>query len=131
MLLRTPRSTRPYTLFPYTTLFRSHRDGDAALTDHPEGVVAAGELVEHLRPAVRGVVIGLEPVLPHDDRIDGERAHVPDEARQVIGNLRVIGHVGPDRRDHGLDAAEPVDLDHIGRDAAMGDRKSTRLNSSQ
>src|SRR3546814_19235556 len=37
-----------------------HLDGDTALTDHLEGVVAAGELVEHLRPAVRGVVIGLE-----------------------------------------------------------------------
>src|SRR3546814_19237528 len=62
-----------------------HLDGDTALTDHLEGVVAAGELVEHLRPAVRGVVIGLEPVLPHDDRIAGERAAGPDQARQEIG----------------------------------------------
>src|SRR3546814_14940459 len=28
-----------------------HLDGDTALTDHLEGVVAAGEPVEHLRPA--------------------------------------------------------------------------------
>src|SRR3546814_1522625 len=27
MILRPPRSTRTYTLFPYTTLFRSHRLG--------------------------------------------------------------------------------------------------------
>src|SRR3546814_9870046 len=51
-----------------------HLDGDTALTDHLEGVVAAGELVEHLEPAVRGVVIGLEPSLPHYDLIEGERA---------------------------------------------------------
>src|SRR3546814_18005793 len=28
MKRRPPRSTRPYTLFPYTTLFRSHRGRD-------------------------------------------------------------------------------------------------------
>src|SRR3546814_10700723 len=33
MLRRPPRSTRTYTLFPYTTLFRS-RDDIAALCDH-------------------------------------------------------------------------------------------------
>src|SRR3546814_19629598 len=31
MIRRPPRSTRTDTLFPYTTLFRSHRIGEAAL----------------------------------------------------------------------------------------------------
>src|SRR3546814_15659882 len=30
MIRRPPRSTRPYTLFHYTTLFRSHADADGA-----------------------------------------------------------------------------------------------------
>src|SRR3546814_11442937 len=60
-----------------------HLDGDTALTDHLEGVVAAGELVEHLRPALRGVVIGLQPVLPHDARLDGKHARAHAAASQA------------------------------------------------
>src|SRR3546814_17881299 len=75
-----------------------HLDGDTALTDHLEGVVAAGELVEPPRPAVRGVVIGLEPVLPHHARIVGERQHVPDPARQGRVTLRTFGTVAPHHR---------------------------------
>src|SRR3546814_15333323 len=37
MILRPPRSTRTYTLFPYTTLFRSHHERRSALSAaHPE-----------------------------------------------------------------------------------------------
>src|SRR3546814_17434101 len=35
MIRRPPRSTRPDTLFPYTTLFRSAIVGHAAVQDHP------------------------------------------------------------------------------------------------
>src|SRR3546814_9259872 len=54
MIRRPPRSTRTDTLFPYTTLFRSHRTGEVSgddfadhhhggERDHPQG--AAGVLV--------------------------------------------------------------------------------------
>src|SRR3546814_19247930 len=42
MIRRPPRSTRTYTLFPYTTLFRSE--------DHRLGVVRAESLVDRIRP---------------------------------------------------------------------------------
>src|SRR3546814_15505317 len=52
MIRRPPRSTRTDTLFPYTTLFRSHVDGDRAghlagggaphaVGDHPEAEILA------------------------------------------------------------------------------------------
>src|SRR2546429_4424114 len=50
MIRRPPRST----LFPYTTLFRSHRAGPAAPAAHPDprrGDLSAGR--GHARPAVR------------------------------------------------------------------------------
>ena len=53
------------------------------------GSLAARELVERRRALVGGVVVGLEPALPHDDGIDRQRAHVGDEVRQVKGDLRV------------------------------------------
>src|SRR3546814_9634245 len=37
MIRRPPRSTRTYTLFPYTTLFRSASDGHLSLPDGPDG----------------------------------------------------------------------------------------------
>src|SRR3546814_20571941 len=43
MIRRTPRSTRTDTLFPYTTLFRSHVAGGENFIDgSPVGVVALG-----------------------------------------------------------------------------------------
>src|SRR3546814_3617504 len=36
MIRRPPRSTRTDTLFPYTTLFRSHADGQAVLRVAPQ-----------------------------------------------------------------------------------------------
>src|SRR3546814_15083717 len=43
MIRRPPRSTRTYTLFPYTTLFRSAGFGDAAVACADEFQVDAGE----------------------------------------------------------------------------------------
>src|SRR3546814_10206921 len=61
MLRRPPRSTRTDTLFPYTTLFRSHDKGlsghsDAdvvlhALTDALLGTIAAGDIGTHFPPS--------------------------------------------------------------------------------
>src|SRR3546814_4691713 len=46
MIRRPPRSTRTDTLFPYTTLFRSHaaRDRARLIAAAPEGVEAVGAL---------------------------------------------------------------------------------------
>src|SRR3546814_7277930 len=44
MLRRPPRSTRTDTLFPYTTLFRSHRGGGG------RGHLAAGSAADRVRP---------------------------------------------------------------------------------
>src|SRR3546814_9195825 len=65
MIRRPPRSTRTYTLFPYTTLFRSHR---ALLCHHHEP-----------RPALprQG---GGRPELPprHRQGLQLRRVHAPD-----------------------------------------------------
>src|SRR5256885_3489842 len=52
MIRRPPRST----LFPYTTLFRSHRGG-LARRDAEEGRVEAVDLVEKTAPAGVGAVL--------------------------------------------------------------------------
>src|SRR3546814_3513675 len=41
MIRRPPRSTRTDTLFPYTTLFRSYRDGSARTSLPPPSAIAA------------------------------------------------------------------------------------------
>src|SRR3546814_4628096 len=121
MIRLPPRSTRTYTLFPYTTLFRSDqpdrphhlaRTGRADDGDHGRGALGLG---------VRGA-IGHDVADrgnrrdAHDRRVaDGsagaaaaDLGHHPDAA---IGLLRVAG------------------LDHR-RWIALLVRKSTRLNSS-
>src|SRR3546814_14916909 len=54
MYRRTPGSTRTYTLFPYTTLFRSKMDGMAQ---------AAGDLIEQGAPAFDAAVPILSQLL--------------------------------------------------------------------
>src|SRR3546814_798412 len=58
MLRRQPRSTRTYTLFPYTTLFRSHRvGGSSGLCRLPEKETCVTfNHQEALNRAVRGIV---------------------------------------------------------------------------
>src|SRR3546814_15318959 len=85
MIRRPPRSTRTDTLFPYTTLFRSH------------------ELVQ--RPVHLG---------GSDRRADGESAATFEGDRQL--DVLIPDSIGQ------REAAR--------RQAAMRDRKSTRLNSS-
>src|SRR3546814_20772794 len=52
MILRPPRSTRTYTLFPYTTLFRSFRDRDQSVA---RGRADAAQ--DRRRPPCRSVVL--------------------------------------------------------------------------
>src|SRR3546814_4336291 len=57
MKRRPPRSTRPATRFPYTTLFRSHAGLALAVVDMDVDIVPVRELVDHHLGADR-VVLG-------------------------------------------------------------------------
>src|SRR3546814_13006499 len=98
MIRRPPGSTRPDTLFPYTTLVRS-----------AERVDAAGDGVPEVVDGSRGMLLeeGLELGEGHLDGIE-------------------VGAVGRQEAQLG---AGPLDGLAHGR-GLVGDRKSTRLNSS-
>src|SRR3546814_20100765 len=77
MILRPPRLTRTDTLFPYTTLFRSHRgqgDQDAA---------------EHRRPRLRGED-AVDPPL-HRGRRQGQGDHALSRSRDGAPGPRQAG----------------------------------------
>src|SRR3546814_12441031 len=103
MTRRPPRSTRTYTLFPYTTLFRSDRD-------HLVRVHAAVRLLaeEALHRLIDLRHAG--HAADHDDVVDLARRHT--------GILQRSLHRG-----HGA-------LDEVVHQGFQLDRKSTRLNSS-
>src|SRR3546814_15315246 len=92
MILRPPRSTRTDTLFPYTTLFRSHAAGSGgrgALADGrrcPSQRLSALNGAVHLRGIPVGPMLGLtrRPILV-EDRI----------CVLVLGPFRVSPHEGP------------------------------------
>src|SRR3546814_11660575 len=116
---RPPRSTRTYTLCPYTTLFRS-RDGFEHR--HEADVVPSrGERVEreHAR-APRAEMLGGE-ILAHrlaDIIVDVGRADRMRLARLIEPGEQVL-------------AGQIVAVAHETDQRAVGeDRKSTRLNSS-
>ena len=91
-----------------------HLDRNGLAPDLGEGIVLAGVLVQGHRGAVGDEVVGLEPALAHDHRIDRERAHVLDEAGEVEGDLCVARPVGLGRWSDGARTAPGVDLDHVG-----------------
>src|SRR3546814_19352872 len=66
MIRRPPRSTRTDTLFPYTTLFRSHG-----------GHAAVGDLVQH----AADVDEGKPGAAGGDQGAEGDRAERPDQAK--------------------------------------------------
>src|SRR3546814_3080786 len=81
MLLRPPRSTRTDTLFPYTTLFRSHRDIFCGVDARRQLIVRSDErahLTVGVHPLEGGRVPGLanraeavaHPALTHRAPID-------------------------------------------------------------
>src|SRR3546814_12440431 len=101
MIRRPPRSTRTYTLFPYTTLFRS------AVRNAPRRLTLAR--VEDVHDACRLI----ESRMGHEDRPISLRrasAHVLGHSKRAEALVGVM-----DLALHGIDAE---------------DRKSTRLNSS-
>src|SRR3546814_19775823 len=100
MIRRPPISTRTDTLFPYTTLFRSQRQ--PLHEGHLVGIYVEGDIGP--QPEIGPKPLPLIPQMRY--------------ARQemLIGPFRQLGRwPAQDRRAH------PV---------GMGDRKSTRLNSS-
>src|SRR3546814_2953290 len=111
MIRRPPRSTRTDTLFPYTTLFRSHHPA-LAIEDPP------GEQAGLLRPDAPGCSrgAGLELVL-HG---------LPQRSRHnrwmLAGKMFALVD--------GVANIDAVREQVIKRAAAEADRKSTRLNSS-
>src|SRR3546814_9700513 len=83
MIRRPPRSTRTDTLFPHTTLFRSHHGQRTRTEQRRQPLAAAGKLVEHGRPQCRidqfallragGRVVGVGIAMLQHDRVGGMR----------------------------------------------------------
>src|SRR3546814_6899676 len=67
-------------------------DRDLDPSDIGERIVGAGIVVERQRAAIRGEVIGAQPVLADDDRIGGHAPDLLDETREVEGDLRSEEH---------------------------------------
>src|SRR3546814_2977996 len=105
MIRRPPRSTRPDTLFPYTTLFRSPQH-DLPPVLHVAGTNGKGSTCAFLRAAIDAA---------------GLTAHVYSSPHLVRFNER-IRIAGTLIDDDALAALLEEALDQ--------DRKSTRLNSS-
>src|SRR3546814_363359 len=154
MIRRPPRSTRTDTLFPYTTLFRSHADRPALRRDVEREHV--GNLVHQLK-AVAPLAVDL--VDEGDDRDRTQAADLEQLARlrlYALGGIdhhyrridcgqRAVGILGKvlvPRRVEQVEGNAVLGEGHHARghrDAALlldlhpvrTDRKSTRLNSSQ
>src|SRR3546814_20032700 len=108
MIHRPPRSTRTYTLFPYTTLFRSlhellrHRPRRPRLARGPLRVPLHGAAAERERTVAAGPPAGAAGDLATGHRRAG--AGAPGDRRHVDGRT----HGQPDRRPrHGTPAEPP------------------------
>src|SRR3546814_20580004 len=114
MVRRPPISTRTYTLFPYTPLFRSqglqYVRGIVGRTREDAGLVEAGRERDHAE--TRHAAVG---------RLDAGQA---TQRRWLADRAAGIGRGGDRRQTRGHGG------DRTARRAARQDRKSTRLNSS-
>src|SRR3546814_2279041 len=111
MIRRPPRSTRTYTLFPYTTLFRSDHNVKVHRNE-PLAENLAGIAAEHRQaPGTLGSAVG-----PTRVRDVEKLARRGDDLHAPVDPFQHIGHAG--------DAVRHRQV------AAHQDRKSTRLNSS-
>src|SRR3546814_2130638 len=82
MIRRPPRSTRTDTLFPYTTLFRSHQQAIVAVADQPSRPLAGGR---NHRQAVH-------PALQHDaaQRLVARGHHVEVRSEEHTSELQSL-----------------------------------------
>src|SRR3546814_9000671 len=124
MIRRPPRSTRTYTLFPYTTLFRSSQQH---VEDHTEQrrVALRQGLLQLLGQATRQIAIGRSLRRVHRDFAEllvVGRQHISADVLQLEEDRE-----RQDATQHAL-GTETRRLDRAHR--YLGDRKSTRLNSS-
>src|SRR3546814_18938978 len=119
MIRLPPRSTRTDTLFPYTTLFRSHKGGCTALLANPFNRT-------------------LRKTAPHqgiDASANAQNQGTGAAGNQVISQKRYTTLYLAPRIKHAVDAQIGddviLDLGRVGfRHGLSLDRKSTRLNSS-
>src|SRR3546814_7518663 len=133
MLGRPPRSTRPDTRFPYTTLFRSAPAPPGALA-----AVRAAEVASVLQVAVEhavGRTIGRGDRLQDLDRRReaGSISHFRSISCGVILTSPVgtiIRRLAGDRHVVDVALAQPGAGDPQEPGVGLQDRKSTRLNSS-
>src|SRR3546814_2461038 len=123
MIRRPPRSTRTDTLFPYTTLFRSHR-GDPGEYLHPRRHGNNHRCRSEVHLHVHGQARGEHVVRPDDEADYTNRDHGIGHAQ--ISEDRLAAEGGDDlaydtkaRKDHDVNFGVTEE-----------DRKSTRLNSS-
>src|SRR3546814_13454069 len=114
MIRRPPRSTRTDTLFPYTTLFRSHHP----VLDHVRDRLRAADAAH--RPVRRPALVLAPAGSPVPDRAAALGVLVGRHPALLRGRRAAVAAAGTDA------AAQPG---HPRRRAAV-DRKSTRLNSS-
>src|SRR3546814_1686423 len=109
MIRRPPRSTRTDTLFPYTTLFRSRRDGSAGAFRGEARCLTQDRVDRHLKMSCRDILserieqwqdlphqhdresplhaqIGLRPILDPIDHIPSGTCH--DAVAGSMGDMR-------------------------------------------
>src|SRR3546814_1578897 len=106
MIRLPPRSTRTYTLFPYTTLFRSQGWSCTKAWSSPSGLQRKTQLHHHI---VR---------IAYENQMHADGGHILPRVITAICRqpLNIRLRIG---------AAQREMVNH----AALGDRKSTRLNS--
>src|SRR3546814_9672701 len=103
MIRRPPRSTRTDTLFPYTTLFRSHERDAHVCRGRVQNQLAAVELNGFHRPD-HGQALCLEPVIDGVRHVTVDQEGVPS---QIIGGSRCIAAVRHRLRCDDRDAIMP------------------------
>src|SRR3546814_6842814 len=81
---------------------------------------AARIVAEELAAALGREIIGFEPVLANQHRIERTATDIRDEAREVPRNLRIGRTISGLGLGDSASLAQPIDLDDLGRDAALG-----------
>src|SRR3546814_10937595 len=94
MIRLPPRSTRTDTLFPYTTLFRSH-DENAILIDRERGIVDAVVIivrpVEHDRPPLEHTLMTGPREIARAELVRDHRGFEDAEIEQIARQREIAG----------------------------------------